>query len=102
MQDAGALQDSHDWQSTLLSLCTEGPGWSTNSSQLHKARLPSEQVPASLLKQVQGSPVLLNLLTTLSSHRRTAETQVLPPAVAEQVQEAAQQLSDALRTVLCL
>lgn len=80
---------------TLGTLCLEG-------SQA-KCRDPqATEIPTTVLLQVKQSPVLLNLLRTLAYYKFRAETQVLLPIAAEQLQGTVQDLSDALRTILCL
>ena len=69
-----------------------------------------------VLRQVQGSPVLLNLAVSLAHHQRllaaaTAAAQVqgggamgdgVPARVREQLRLKAEDLSTTLRTILCL
>lgn len=84
-----------DWICTLGTLCLEGSLASSRDPQ-------ATQIPTTILMQVKQSPVLLNLLRTLAYYRFRADTQVLSPIAADQLQATVQDLSDALRTILCL
>lgn len=62
----------------------------------------SVQVAQAIISQVAGRPCLLNLSRTLAYHKRTLREEPLTLAEAEQQQHLVNDISDALRTVLCL
>lgn len=91
---AGAPQPDN-WAETLAALCLEGSLASSRDMQ-------SSEIPVTVLAQVKRSPVILNLLRTLAYYKCRAESEVLSPDAADKLQNIVQDLSDALRTILCL
>ncbi len=55
-----------------------------------------------LLPQAASSPVLVNLLRSLAWHRRMAAEALLAPSEQERFAATVADLSDTLRTLLCL
>ncbi|DBA81690.1 hypothetical protein WJX77_002971 [Trebouxia sp. C0004] len=92
---AVAASQPDDWAETLGALCLEGSLASSRNMQ-------SSEIPAAVLAQVKRSPVILNLLRTLAYYKCRADSEVLLPDAADQLQSTVQDLSDALRTILCL
>lgn len=92
---SAAAAQPNDWMCTLGALCLEGSLASSRDPQ-------ATEIPATILTQVKQSPVLLNLLRTLAYYRYKAETEVLSPIAADCLQGTVQDLSDSLRTILCL
>ena len=92
---AVAAPQPDDWAETLGALCLEGSLASSRNMQ-------SSEIPATVLAQVKRSPVILNLLRTLAYYKCRADSEVLLPDAADQLQSTVQDLSDALRTILCL
>ena len=84
-----------DWAATLAALCLEGSLASSRDMQ-------SSEIPATVLSQVKRSPVILNLLRPLAYYKCRAASEVLTPDAADRMQNTVQDLSDALRTILCL
>ena len=84
-----------DWAETLAALCLEGSLASSRDMQ-------SSEIPATVLSQVKRSPVILNLLRTLAYYKCKVDSEVLSPDAADKLQSTVQDLSDALRTILCL
>ncbi|KAL3152262.1 hypothetical protein ABBQ32_001339 [Trebouxia sp. C0010 RCD-2024] len=84
-----------DWAETLAALCLEG-------SLASSRDLQSSEIPTSVLAQVKRSPVILNLLRTLAYYKCRAESDVMLPEAADKMQNTIQDISDALRTILCL
>lgn len=97
VQDSAAAvaPQPDDWAETLAALCLEGS--LAGSHDWH-----SSEISASVLAQVKRSPVILNLLRTLAYYKCRAESDVLLPGAADKVQNTIQDISDALRTILCL
>ena len=97
VQDSAAVvaPQPDDWAETLAALCLEGSLASSHDWQ-------SSDIPASVLAQVKRSPVILNLLRTLAYYKCRAESDVLLPDAADKMQNTIQDISDALRTILCL
>ena len=60
------------------------------------------QVAQAVIKQVANRPCLLNLSQTLAYHKRTLAEEPLTLAEAEQQQHLVNNISDTLRTILCL
>jgi len=60
------------------------------------------QVAQAVIKQVAGRPCLLNLSRSLAYHKRTLSEEPLTLREAEQQQQLVNNLSDTLRTILCL
>ena len=54
------------------------------------------------MKQVLGSPILTNLVRTLAFQKRTMNQEPLAGTTAEQLQCTINDISDTLRTILCL
>lgn len=61
-----------------------------------------EQVALAVIKHVAGQPCLLNLSRTLAFHKRTLKEEPLTLSEAEQQQHLVNDISDTLRTILCL
>ena len=97
LQDSAAVvaPQPDDWAETLAALCLEGSLASSHDLQ-------SSEIPTSIFAQVKRSPVLLNLLRTLAYYKCRAESDVLLPDAADRLQNTIQDISDALRTILCL
>ena len=96
VQDSAVVApEPDDWAETLAALCLEG-------SLASSRDLRSSEIPASVLAQVKRSPVILNLLRTLAYYKCRAEADVLLPDAADRMQNTIQDISDALRTILCL
>ena len=97
LQDSAAVVSPQpdDWAETLAALCLEG-------SLASNRDMRSSDIPASVLAQVKRSPAILNLLRTLAYYKCRAETDVLLPDAADKLQNTIQDISDALRTILCL
>ena len=89
-----------DWNAMLVTLCLEGSGQDKSNSNTQA--YSSQQVPASVLAQVKGSPVLLNLLRTLAYHKVVCDTQAPGPAALDSAQQTVSNVSDALRCILTL
>lgn len=53
-------------------------------------------------QQVRSSPGLLNLVKILAYHKRMAQEEVLTPDALKHVQGQIHDLSDTLKTILCL
>ncbi len=92
---AVAAHQPDDWAETLAALCLEGSLASSRDMQ-------SSEIPATVLSQVRRSPVILNLLRTLAYYKCRADSEVLSPDAADRLQNTIQDLSDALRNILCL
>lgn len=107
------------WEVALRELIAEsnastgGPAGAAAAAASHEEAAAmaeeEEELPPAVVAQVQGSPVLLNLATALAACRRQLTAQAaaqaaepLPPRVREQLQRKANELSDSLRTILCL
>lgn len=60
------------------------------------------QAAQAVIEQVAANPCLLNLSRTLAFHKRTWEEEPLTLAEAEHHQHLVHDLSDTLRTILCL
>ena len=71
------------------------------SAQLRKG-ICQLQVAQAVIKQVAGRPCLLNLSRALALHKRTLSEEPLTLREAEQQQQLVNNLSDTLRTILCL
>lgn len=97
LQDSAAVvaPQPDDWAETLAALCLEG-------SLASSRDLQSSEIPTSVLAQVKRSPVILNLLRTLAYYKCRAESDVMLPEAADKMQNTIQDISDALRTILCL
>ena len=89
------------WQDALQEVVAESSGGEEQAAE----------VPEAVLAQVQGSPVLLNLATSLAHHKRllaaaaAAQAQAgegLPLRLREQLRTKSEDLSTTLRTILCL
>ena len=91
------------WQESLAEVVAESVGG------LPPAGAP-DALPAAVLQRVHGSPVLLNLAKSLAHHKWALERQLqqqqdgahVPPRVREQLHQRAADLTDTLRTILCL
>ena len=91
------------WQDALQEVVAESSGGEAQPAELLEA----------VLQQVQGSPVLLNLATSLAQHKRllaavaTQQAQAagdpgVPLRLREQLRSKTEDLSSTLRTILCL
>ena len=94
------------WQDALAEVMAESGAGVPSSSTASAA----EALPAAVWERVHGSPVLLNLAKSLAYHKWTLERQLqqqqdgahVPPRAREQLQQRAADLTDTLRTILCL
>ncbi len=64
----------------------------------HMIGNPEPETPA----QVRGSPVLLNLVTSLAHNQQQLKAGALPEPARSAAKARANDLSDTLRTILCL
>ena len=89
------------WQEALQEVVAESSGGE------------AQELPEAVLQQVQGSPVLLNLATSLAQHKRllaavaaqqaqAAGDPGVPLRLREQLRSKTEDLSSTLRTILCL
>ena len=60
------------------------------------------QVAQAVVQQVASRPVLLNLVRSLAYHKRSLAQEPLTLAQAEKQQHLVNDISDTLRTILCL
>ncbi|KAK9817161.1 hypothetical protein WJX72_010545 [[Myrmecia] bisecta] len=65
-------------------------------------RTLARQIPPNVLRQVQGSSVLMNLTRMLAYHKKRLNEEPLDAAALEKLQIVVNDLTDALRTILCL
>lgn len=71
--------------------------------QMRESYMKQEQeMPAELLAQLHSRPEVLNLARTLAYHRHALETTPLDPAAATRQREYVHDLTEMLRTILCL
>lgn len=98
--DVLALQEL-SWQDALEEVVAESSGSEEQAAEL----------PEAVLAQVQGSPVLLNLASSLAHHKRLLAAMAvqqaqagdgLPMRLREQLRVRAEDLSTTLCTILCL
>ena len=85
------------WETALRELVQEaaGPGGGSSGG--------ADELPPAVVHQVQGSPVLLNLASALATcKRQQQQAEPVPVRVREQLQLKCSELSDSLRTILCL
>lgn len=59
-------------------------------------------VDPAVVKQLESAPVLNNLARTLAFHKRQLEDTPLPAAQAAQQREFVSDLTEMLRTIMCL
>ena len=90
-----------DWQDALQEVVAESSGGEEQAAAL----------PEAVLSQVHGSPVLLNLATSLAHHKRllavlaAQQAQAgdgLPARLREQLRARADDLTTTLSIILCL
>eukprot|EP00210_Caulerpa_lentillifera_P000168 g163.t1 len=69
---------------------------------LTREGLGKDEIPEALVKEVKKNPQLQNLLRTLSYHHRCISHLKLDPEALKKSQKIVNQLSEIVRTILCL
>lgn len=78
------------------------PVWVSAVADSGAATLQVRPFDAAIVRQLEESPVLMNLARAVAFHNATLEDAPLPPAEAAAQKEVTDDLTEVLRTIMCL